>query len=151
MEFNIQKYLTENKLTLQSYMREQDDILEPQLGNDDIQDINIEDDTEELEDDWNKPEPDDSEDYEQEPETPEEPVEKTPEISTDEKMLLDKLKNYLSDLIKQYKQGDLMINAYKEKVYHDAEYGNIIKKIRSLEKKFYPQVSVGGEEDNETM
>jgi hypothetical protein len=147
MEFNIQKYLMENKLTLQSYMREEDDILEPQLANDDFEDADIDD----TEDSWNKPDPDDSEDFEQQPVQPEEPVDRGEDISGEEERELDKLKAYLKTLIQQYKQNLISIEDYKEKVYHDVNYGNIIKKIKSLEKKFYPQVSLGDEEGNEEI
>ena len=146
MEFNIQRYLTENKLTLQSYMREEEDILEPQLANDDF-----EDDVVDSEDTWNKPGEDDVEDFEQKPVEPEEPQEKDIEVNSQEKMQLDKLKKNLSDYIQLYKQNKITIDDYKEKVYRDSEDGNIIKKIRSLEKKFYPAVSVGDEEENQTM
>lgn len=148
MEFNIQKYLSENKLTLQSYMREEEDILDPQLANDNFED---EEDLADDQDDWNKPEDDGIEDFEQKPVEPEEPTEKAPEINSEEKILLDKLKQYLFNLIQQYKKNELGIDDYREKVYHDAEYGNIIKKIKSLEKKFYPQVSMGDEEENQPM
>lgn len=65
MEFNIQKYLIENKLTGQSRMRE-DDNTELTLHTGDESDDFEE---EEPEDSWNKPEPDDSAEFEKEPQT----------------------------------------------------------------------------------
>ena len=63
MVFNIQKFLSENKLTGQSQMREDDNTeLTLPAGN--------EEDTydgEEETDDWNKPEPDTSAEFEKEP------------------------------------------------------------------------------------
>jgi hypothetical protein len=65
MVFNIQKFLSENKLTGQSQMREDDNTeLTLPVGN--------EEDTydgEEETDDWNKPEPDASAEFEKEPTT----------------------------------------------------------------------------------
>ena len=62
MVFNIQKFLSENKLTGQSRMREEDNTgLTMPVGNDE------EMFGDEEEDDWNKPEPDTSAEFEKEP------------------------------------------------------------------------------------
>ena len=62
MVFNIQKFLSENKLTGQSQMREDDNTgLTMPVGDDE------EMFGDEEEDDWNKPEPDASAEFEKEP------------------------------------------------------------------------------------
>ena len=62
MVFNIQKFLSENKLTGQSQMREDDNTgLTMPVGDEETFD------DEEETDDWNKPEPDDSAQFEKEP------------------------------------------------------------------------------------
>ena len=64
MVFNIQKFLSENRLTGQSQMREDDNTgLTMPVGDDE------EMFGDEEEDDWNKPEPDDSAQFEKEPST----------------------------------------------------------------------------------
>jgi hypothetical protein len=65
MVFNIQKFLSENKLTGQSQMREDDNTgLTMPVGDDEEMFGD-----EEEEDNWNKPEPDDSAEFEKEPST----------------------------------------------------------------------------------
>jgi hypothetical protein len=66
MVFNIQKFLSENKLTGQSQMREDDNTgLTLATGEDE----SMEDQEEEQGDDWNKPEVDNSAEFEKEPST----------------------------------------------------------------------------------
>ena len=74
MEFNIQKFLSENKLTGQSQMREEDNtelVLptgdEDVYGDEEEEDEDKFDDNGDERDDWNKPEPDDSAEFEKEP------------------------------------------------------------------------------------
>jgi hypothetical protein len=64
MVFNIQKFLTENKLTGQSQMREEDNTGLTMPVGDDEEMFGAEE-----EDDWNKAEPDDSAEFEKEPTT----------------------------------------------------------------------------------
>lgn len=63
MVFNIKKFLTENKLTGQSQMREEDNTGLVMPTGDEEETFDDEEET----DDWNKPEPDDSAEFEKEP------------------------------------------------------------------------------------
>ena len=64
MVFNIQKFLSENKLTGQSQMREEDNTCLTMPVGDDEEMFG-----DEEEDSWNKPEADDSAEFEKEPTT----------------------------------------------------------------------------------
>ena len=129
MEFNIQKYLVENKLTGQSQMREEDNTgLTMHIGDDyeDMQDHDVDD--EKDVDDWSTSDSYDG-NYEQEP-TAQDIAKPEPVLTGIHKKQaqLQALEAQKDALLMQYKSGQLGLDQYKEKI------GNIplqIKKLRA--------------------
>jgi len=127
MEFNIQKFLVENKLTRSSYLREDDNTgLTLHTHDEEIPDEDAYGE-EESEDDWSKPEMDDSDDFEKEP-TAQDVAKPEPVLSGIHKKQaqLQALEAQKDALLMQYKSGQLGLDQYKEKI------GNIPNQIKKL-------------------
>ena len=125
MVFNIQKFLSENKLTGQSQMRE-DNNTELTLPVGDEEDTY---DGEEETDDWNKPEPDASAEFEKEP------TAKDVKQNTDSLTGIHKKQAQLQDLeaqkdrlLMQLKGNVIGIEQYKKEIGHIPHQ---IKKLRA--------------------
>lgn len=141
MEFNIKKYLVENKLTTQSNLNE-DDNTDLTLDVDGNEEDNEDEFGDDEEDDWNKPE-EDSEDFEQEP--------TTTDVQSDEPDLAKKqaelktLEDKKDALLMQLKSNIISLDQYRDAI------GNIpqdIKRLRAdIEKAM--NVSVDDEEEPE--
>jgi len=140
MVFNIQKFLTENKLTGQSQMREDDntDLTMPVGGDDDEM---YDDD---LEDDWNKPEADTSAEFEKEPST------KDVKQSADSLTGIHKKQAQLQDLeaqkdrlIMQLKGNVIGLDQYKQAI------GNIPMQIKKLRADLDQAMNVTLDTDSE--
>ncbi len=141
MEFNLPKYLSENKLTHQSFVREEDDVLDvsPELSQDEP-----EVDLDEPEDDWNKAEPEDSDDFEKEPSAKD--IKEPAELTGVQKKQADlkKLTDYKDSLLMQYKSGQLGLDQYKELI------GNIPQQIKKLKGQIEKAMTVTlGDEEGE--
>ena len=144
MEFNIQKFLVENKLTRNSYLREDDN---PELTlhtqNDETPDNEDDFEDEEPQDDWNKPEADDSEewdtDYTGDTTQPE------PALSGIRKKQaqLQALEAQKDSLLMQFKSGQISIDQYKEAI------GNIPDQIKKLRADVQKAMTVSTDDDNE--
>lgn len=143
MVFNIKKFLTENKLTGQSQMRKEDDNTGLVMPTGDEEETF---DDEEETDDWNKPEPDDSAEFEKEP--------STKDVKQSDKSLtgihkkqaeLHNLENQKDALLMQLKSNIISLDQYKEAI------GNIpdqIKKLRAdLDKAMNVTMDDDGEEE----
>lgn len=143
MVFNIKKFLTENKLTGQSQMRKEDDNTGLVMPTGDEEETF---DDEEETDDWNKPEPDDSAEFEKEP--------STKDVKQSDKSLtgihkkqaeLQNLENQKDALLMQLKSNIISLDQYKEAI------GNIpdqIKKLRAdLDKAMNVTMDDDGEEE----
>lgn len=130
MEFNIQKFLSENKLTGQSQMRE-DDNTELVLHTNDEEGGEEGSDYEEQEpeDTWNKPEPDDSADYEREP-SKKDIGQAEPELSGIHKKQaqLQALEAQKDMLLMQLKGNVIGLDQYKQAI---GSIPNQIKKLRA--------------------
>jgi hypothetical protein len=139
MVFNIQKFLTENKLTGQSQMREDDNTgLTLPTGEEDAYD------DEEETDDWNKPEPDDSVEFEKEPST------KDVKQNADSLTGIHKKQAQLQDLeaqkdrlLMQLKGNVIGIEQYKK------EIGNIPHQIKKLRADLDKAMNVTMDNDSE--
>ena len=142
MVFNIQKFLSENKLTGQSQMREDDNTgLTMPVGGDDEE---IFGDDEEN-DDWNKPDYDDAADqYEKEP--------TTKDVKQGDKSLtgIHKKQAQLQDLeaqkdrlLMQLKGDIISIDQYKQ------EIGNIPMQIKKLRADLDKAMNVTVDDDSE--
>ena len=141
MVFNIQKFLSENRLTGQSQMREEDNTgLTMPVGDDE------EMFGDEEEDSWNKPEPDDSAEFEKEP--------TTRDVKQNDVSLpgIHKMKAQLQDLeaqkdklVMQLKSNIIGLDQYKQAI------GNIpmqIKKLRAdIDQAMNVTVDDGSEEE----
>lgn len=151
MEFNIQKYLTENKLTGQSQMREDDNTELTLHTGDESSDFESDEDfsdedVSEPEDTWNKPEPDDSAQFEKEP-TTKDVKQQEPALSGIPKKQAD-LQNLEAEkdkLLMQLKSNIISLDQYKEKI------GNIpaqLKKLRAdIEQAMNVTMDASSEED----
>jgi hypothetical protein len=126
MEFNIQEFLAQNKLTGQSQMRQEEDNtgLTLDLGSDEE---TFDDETEA--DDWNKPEPDDSAEFEKEP--------STRDVKQDDKSLtgihkkqadLRALEDKKDALLMQLKGNIIGLDQYKQAI---GTIPDQIKKLRA--------------------
>ena len=141
MVFNIQKFLSENKLTGQSQMREDDNTgLTMPVGDDE------EMFGDEEEDDWNKPEADDSAEFEKEPSTKDVKQGDATLTGIHKKQAqLQDLEAQKDRLLMQLKGDVISIDQYKQ------EIGNIpmqIKKLRAdLDKAM--NVTVDDSDDSE--
>jgi hypothetical protein len=146
MEFNIQKYLTENKLTGQSQMREDDNTdLTMHIG-DDYEDMMQHDDDEEEEDmdDWSTSDSYDG-NYDQEP-TAQDIAKPEPALTGIHKKQaqLQALEAQKDALLMQYKSGQLGLDQYKEKI---GNIPNQIKKLRADVDKAMTVTADDGSED----
>ena len=142
MVFNIQKFLSENKLTGQSQMRQEDDNTGLTLDLDGEETFDDEEET----DDWNKPETDNSAEFEKEP--------STKDVKQNDKSLtgihkkqaeLQNLENQKDALLMQLKSNIIGLDQYKNAI------GNIpdqIKKLRAdLDKVMNVTMDDDGEEE----
>lgn len=149
MEFNIQKYLTENKLTGQSQMREDDNTeLTLHTGDDggdfESGDDFSDEDINEPEDTWNKPEPDDSAQFEKEP-TTKDVKQQEPALSGIHKKQAD-LQNLEAEkdkLLMQLKSNIISLDQYKEKI------GNIPAQLKKLRADIEQAMNVTMGDDSE--
>ena len=142
MEFNIQKYLVENKLTGQSQMREDDNTGLTMSVGDDYE--NMEDDSEEEDtDDWSTSDSYDG-DYEQEP-TAQDIAKPEPVLTGIHKKQaqLQALEAQKDALLMQYKSGQLGLDQYKEKI------GNIPNQIKKLRADVDKAMTVTADDDSE--
>lgn len=143
MVFNIKKFLTENKLTGQSQMRQEDDntgLVMP-VGDDE----ETFDDEEET-DDWNKPEPDDSAEFEKEP--------SAKDVKQGDKSLtgihkkqaeLQALEDKKDALLMQLKSNIISLDQYKQAI---GDTPAQIKKLRAdLDKAMNVTMDDDGEEE----
>ena len=122
MVFNIQKFLSENKLTGQSRMREDDNTgLTMPVGDDE------EMFGDEEEDDWNKPEPDDSAQFEKEPSTKDVKQNDASLTGIHKKQAqLQDLEAQKDKLLMQLKSNIIGLDQYKQAI------GNIPMQIKKL-------------------
>lgn len=135
MEFNLQKYLVENKLTRNSYLREDDQMLDIDAEIDDTE-------VDEPEDDWNKPEPDDSAQFEKEPSRKDA---ETPETYGDELKLQNLIKQK-DELVKMYNDGKIKTTDEFKKLI-----GDIPQTIKALRAKLKPVVSLSNDDDEDAI
>jgi hypothetical protein len=122
MVFNIQKFLSENKLTGQSQMREEDNTgLTMPVGDDE------EMFGDEEEDSWNKPEPDDSAEFEKEPTTRDVKQNDVSLTGIHKKQAqLQDLEAQKDKLVMQLKSNIIGLDQYKQAI------GNIPMQIKKL-------------------
>jgi hypothetical protein len=141
MEFNIQEFLSKNKLTGQSQMREDDNTGMVLRTNDEEGE---EYEEEEPEDNWNKPEPDDSADYEKEP-TKKDIGQAEPELSGIHKKQaqLKSLEAQKDMLLMQLKSNILSLDQYKQSI------GNIPNQIKKLRADIDKAMNVTVDSDSE--
>jgi hypothetical protein len=141
MEFNIQEFLSQNKLTGQSQMRHEDDNtgLTLDLGSDE----ETFDDEEET-DDWNKPEPDTSAEFEKEP--------STKDVKQSDKSLtgihkkqadLQALEDKKDALLMQLKGNIIGLDQYKQAI------GNVPDQIKKLRADLDKAMNVTMDDDSE--
>ena len=142
MVFNIKKFLTENKLTGQSQMREEDNTGLVMPTSDEEETFDDEEET----DDWNKPEPDDSAEFEKEP--------STKDVKQSDKSLtgihkkqaeLQALEDKKDALLMQLKSNIISLDQYKQAI---GDTPAQIKKLRAdLDKAMNVTVDDDGEEE----
>lgn len=142
MVFNIKKFLTENKLTGQSQMREEDNTGLVMPTGDEEETFDDEEET----DDWNKPEPDDSAEFEKEP--------STKDVKQSDKSLtgihkkqaeLQALEDKKDALLMQLKSNIISLDQYKQAI---GDTPAQIKKLRAdLDKAMNVTVDDDGEEE----
>ena len=132
MEFNINKYLTENVLTAQA----------SRIGEDQEDDMDL--DVNEPEDTWHKAEPDDSAQFEKEP-TAKDVSQQEPALSGIHKKQaqLKALIDQKDMLLMQYKSGQLTLDQYKEKI------GNIPQQIKHLKDQIDQAMNVTADDGSE--
>ena len=147
MEFNIQKFLSENKLTGQSQMREEDNTeLVLQTGDDyeEAEDEDKFDDNGDERDNWNKPEPDDSAEFEKEP--------SAKDVKKDDAALkgihkkqadLQNLEVEKDKLLMQLKGNVISLDQYKQAI------GNIPSQIKKLRADIDKAMTVSVDDDSE--
>jgi hypothetical protein len=141
MVFNIQKFLSENKLTGQSQMREEDNTgLTMPVGDDE------EMFGDEEEDSWNKPEADDSAEFEKEPTTRDVKQNDVSLTGIHKKQAqLQDLEAQKDRLVMQLKGNIIGLDQYKQAI------GNIpmqIKKLRAdIDQAMNVTVDDGSEEE----
>jgi hypothetical protein len=119
----------------------EDETLEPEAGVSDEEEIDLDGDTET--DSWNKPDPDDTDEFEKEPTTRD--IKGTKDLTGVLKYQADlkDLVNMKDTILTQYKSGQIGLDQYKQKI------GNIpqmIKKLRSQIEKAM-NVTVDDEEE----
>lgn len=145
MVFNIKKFLTENKLTGQSQMREEDNTGLTMHVGDDYEQMQDYDGEEEGDvDDWEKPEPDDSAEFEKEP--------STKDVKQNDKSLtgihkkqadLQALEDKKDALLMQLKSNIISLDQYKEAI------GNIPTQIKKLRADLDKAMNVTMDDDSE--
>jgi hypothetical protein len=147
MEFNIQKFLSENKLTGQSQMREEDNTELVLSTGDDYEEAEDEDkfdDNGDERDDWNKPEPDNSAEFEKEP--------SAKDVKKDDAALkgihkkqadLQNLEVEKDKLLMQLKGNVISIDQYKQAI------GNIPSQIKKLRADIDKAMTVSVDDDSE--
>ncbi len=145
MEFNIQKYLIESKLTLQSHMREDDNTeLTLNIDDEETEDDDRFDDNGDERDDWNKPEPDNSAEFEKEPSAKD--VKKDDAALSGVHKKQAQLKALLDKkdmLLMQYKSGQMTLDQYKEAI------GNVPQQIKKLKDQIDQAMNVSLDNDSE--
>lgn len=150
MEFNIQKFLSENKLTGQSQMREEDNTeLVLQTGDnyeeEEAEDEDKFDDNGEERDDWNKPDFDDAADqYEKEP-TAKDVKKDDPALKGIHKKQaqLQGLEAEKDKLLMQLKGNVISLDQYKQSI------GNIPNQIKKLRADIDKAMTVTADDDSE--
>lgn len=149
MVFNIQKFLTENKLTGQSQMRQEEDNtgLTMHVGDDYEQMQDYDGGEEEDVDDWEKPEPDASAEFEKEPAAKDIKQNDASLTGIHKKQAqLQDLEAQKDRLLMQLKGNVISLDQYKQ------EIGNIpmqIKKLRAdLDQAMNVSMDDYGEEAN---
>lgn len=147
MEFNIQKFLSENKLTGQSQMREEDNtelVLQTADDYEESEDDDRFDDNGDERDDWNKPEPDDSAEFEKEP--------SAKDVKKDDAALkgihkkqadLQNLEVEKDKLLMQLKGNVISLDQYKQAI------GNIPSQIKKLRADIDKAMTVSVDDDSE--
>ena len=148
MEFNIQKFLSENKLTGQSQMREEDNTdLIMSVGDDyeEMQDADRFDDNGDERDDWNKSDYDDAADqYEKEP-TAKDVKQDDPALKGIHKKQaqLQGLEAEKDKLLMQLKGNVISLDQYKQSI------GNIPNQIKKLRADIDKTMTVTADDDSE--
>jgi hypothetical protein len=139
MVFNIQKFLSENKLTGQSRMREDDNTgLTMPVGDDE------EMFGDEEEDSWNKPEPDDSVEFEKEPTTKDVKQNDASLTGIHKKQAqLQDLEAQKDKLVMQLKSNIIGLDQYKQAI------GNIPMQIKKLRADIDQAMNVTMDDDSE--
>jgi hypothetical protein len=139
MVFNIQKFLSENKLTGQSRMREDDNTgLTMPVGDDE------EVFGDEEEDSWNKPEPDDSVEFEKEPTTKDVKQNDASLTGIHKKQAqLQDLEAQKDKLVMQLKSNIIGLDQYKQAI------GNIPMQIKKLRADIDQAMNVTVDDDSE--
>lgn len=146
MEFNIQKFLSENKLTGQSQMREDDNTGLTMHVGDDYEQMQDYDGSEEEDDvdDWDRPEPDNSDEFEKEP--------STKDVKQDDVALkgihkkqaqLQALEVEKDKLLMQLKGNVISLDQYKQAI------GNIPNQIKKLRADIDKAMTVSIDDDSE--
>ena len=155
MEFNIQKFLSENKLTGQSQMREEDNTeLTMHVGDDyeQMQDYDGGeeeneddfDDNGDQRDDWNKPEPDNSAEFEKEPSAKDVKQGDAALKGIHKKQAdLQNLEVEKDKLLMQLKGNVISLDQYKQAI------GNIPNQIKKLRADIDKAMTVSVDDDSE--
>ena len=148
MDFNIQKFLSENKLTGQSQMREEDNTeLTMRIGDDyeEMEDADRFDDNGDEGDDWNEPDYDDAADqYEKEP-TAKDVKQDDPALKGIHKKQaqLQGLEVEKDKLLMQLKGNVISLDQYKQSI------GNIPNQIKKLRADIDKAMTVTADDDSE--
>ena len=139
MVFNIKKFLTENKLTGQSQMREEDNTGLVMPTGDEEETFDDEEET----DDWNAPE-EDSADYEQEPSAKDVKQNDASLTGIHKKQAnLQALEDQKDALLMQLKSNIISLDQYKEAI------GNIPAQIKKLRADLDKAMNVTMDDDSE--
>jgi len=143
MEFNIQKFLVENKLTRNSYLREDDNTGQILHTNDEYPSDEEDFGDEDMQDDWDQPEADDSNNFEQEPSS-QDVAQPEPVLSGIHKKQaqLQGLEAQKDALLMQFKSGQISIDKYKEAI------GNIPNQIKKLRADIQQAMTVSTDDDD---
>lgn len=146
MEFNIQEFLSKNKLTGQSQMREDDntELVLPTGGSEEESEESSDSEEQEPEDTWNKPEPDDSANYEKEP-SKKDLGQADPELSGIHKKQaqLQSLEAQKDMLLMQLKGNVISLDQYKQAI------GNTPDQIKKLRADVAQAMNVSLDSDSE--
>ena len=136
MEFNIQKFLVENKLTRRSFFSEDDNtgaMLKTGAEQDQMSDEEMFGD-EEVADTWDTPEVDYTDEFEKEPTRKDISGEETPDTDSIIEMekQLKQLEDKKNELLDQWRTGKLTTGEYKQAIQNDPKLGDIPTKIQNL-------------------